>query len=159
MNSYASCLGGRDPIDVMRRTPDELQRLLNGISPDAMSAPTAPGKWSLREILAHLADCEVIWAARIRHVLETPGVTVIPFDQDAWATRYAVYPADLALQTFLTLRAWNLALLTTVTDAEKGNTVTHPERGTFPLSELLESIGGHDRNHIVRLEELLQRRA
>lgn len=156
MNPYASYLDGLDPIDIMRATPGDLQRLLADMPALQMDQPTAPGKWSLREILAHLADCELVWAFRIRQALETPGATVTPFDQDVWATRYSAYTADAAMATFLNLRAWNLALLTTVTPAEKSNLLTHPERGTFPLAELLESIAGHDRNHIVRLEELLR---
>lgn len=156
MNPYASYLDGRDPIDILRATPGELQRLLDGVSPAQMDQPTAPGKWSLREILAHLADCELVWAFRIRQALETPGATVTPFDQDAWATRYSAYTADAAMTVFLGVRAWNLELLTTVTPEEKSNLLTHPERGTFPLQELLESIAGHDRNHITRLEQLLR---
>ena len=158
MNPYASYLDGRDPVEIMQATPGDLQRLFACVSAEQMNEPTAPGKWSLREILAHLADCEVVWAFRVRQAFETPGATVTPFDQDVWAARYSAYSADVAMAAFLSLRAWNLALLTTVTNAEKSNLLTHPERGTFPLTELLESIAGHDRNHIVRLEQMFQNR-
>ena len=154
MNPYASYLEDRDPIEVMRSTPSDLQAIVARLTPEQIEAPTAPGKWSVREILAHMADCEVVWAFRIRQALETPGATVTPFDQDVWATRYAAYTADAAMQTFVALRAWNLALLETVSTAEKETLLTHPERGTFPMQEMLESIGGHDRNHVTRLQTL-----
>jgi uncharacterized damage-inducible protein DinB len=155
MNPYAKYLDGRDVIDIMTATPSALQSFVAGLTVEQLDQPTAPGKWSLREILAHLADCEIVWAFRIRQCLETPGGTVTPFDQDVWATRYAAYSAADALRVFLALREWNLALLTTVSTVERSNQLTHPECGTFPLSELLESIAGHDLNHITRLRELL----
>lgn len=157
MNPYASYLEGRDAAEIMKSTPAELQSLLSCMTTGQMDAPTAPGKWSVREILAHLADCELVWAWRIRHTLEKPGAAVAPFDQNVWAERYAAYSAELSLRTFLTLREWNLAVLNTVASEEFENLLTHPERGTFPLSELLEMIAGHDRNHIVRLKELFGR--
>jgi uncharacterized damage-inducible protein DinB len=155
MNPYASYLNGRDPVEVMAATPTALQALLHGLTEPQIETPPAPGEWSIREILAHLADCELVWAWRIRHALEKPGATVAPFDQDVWAQRYAAYTADAALSTFLALRQWNLAVLTTVTKDELSYILTHPERGTFPLQELLGTIAGHDTNHLVRLRERL----
>jgi uncharacterized damage-inducible protein DinB len=155
MNPYENYLDGRNVIDILSATPSSLQSMIAGLTVEELDVPTRPGKWSLREILAHLADCEIVWAFRIRQALETPGATVTPFDQDVWAKRYAAYSAAGALRVFLALREWNLALLTTVTAAERSNLLTHPERGTFPLMELLESIAGHDLNHLTRLRDLL----
>jgi uncharacterized damage-inducible protein DinB len=151
MNPYASFLNGRDALDVLRTTPSELQSLIAGLTPEAMDTPPAPGKWSVREILAHLADCEIVWAFRIRQILETPGGMVTPFDQDIWAKHYRAYSAAQALSVFLALRTWNIALLTTVSAEVQSNLVTHPERGTFPFREMIESIAGHDLNHLTRL--------
>ncbi len=157
MNPYAKYLGGRDAVEIIRATPAELQQLIAGLAPEQMDQPTAPGKWSLREILAHLADCEIVFAFRMRQSLETPGAMLTAFDQDVWATRYRVYTAESALHTFLTMREWNLSLLTTVTDEDRSSLVSHPERGTFPFAELLEITAGHDRNHLIRLKQLLGR--
>lgn len=154
MNPYAGYLDGRDVVEILRATPVELQQFIDGKTAAEMDVPTAAGKWSLREILAHMADCELVWAWRIRQALETPGAMVAAFDQDVWATRYAAYSAELAWTTFVALREWNLAVLTTVTATERLNELTHPERGTFALQELLEMIAGHDLNHIVRLRDL-----
>lgn len=155
MNPYAQYLDGRDVLDILRATPAALQSLIAGLTPEAMDTPPAPGKWSPREILAHLADCELVFAFRLRQALETPGATITPFDQDVWAARYRAYSAAEALRTFLANREWNLSLLTTVSDQERSNAVSHPERGRMTFQVLLETIAGHDLNHLGRLRQQL----
>lgn len=152
MNPYAQYLDGRDPIETMHATPAALQAIVAKLTPQQIEASPAPGKWSVCQVLAHLADCELNFAMRLRQGLETPGVTITPFNQDTWATRYSAYTAAQSLETFLALRAWNLSLLTTVSAAERNNTLTHPERGTMTFQALLETIGGHDVNHLQRLQ-------
>lgn len=151
MNPYASYLDGRPVLDIIRATPAALQSLTAGLSTDAMDTLPAPGKWSVREIVAHLADCEVVFGFRLRQTLEKPGSVITPFDQDIWAARYGAYSAAEALRTFLAMREWNLALLTTVSEEEDANTVTHPERGEMTFQGQLEMIAGHDLNHLTRL--------
>ena len=151
MNPYASYLDARPLLDILQETPAALQSLTADMSADAMHRPTAPGKWSVREILAHLADCEMVFGFRLRQALEKPGSVITPFNQDLWATRYGAYTATDALRTFITLRTWNLALLTTVSETEYANTVTHPELGAMTFQVLLEIIAGHDLNHLARL--------
>jgi uncharacterized damage-inducible protein DinB len=155
MNPYAKYLDGRDAVDILRATPGEFQLLTSQLTVEQLDKPTVPGKWSLRQIFAHMADCEIVWAKRIRQVLAEPGVTIAPFDQDVWAERYSAYTAAEALSTFSALRGWNVSLLTTLTHEERSYMLSHPERGTFPLQELLELIAGHDLHHIARLRELL----
>src|ERR1700709_20279 len=123
MNPYASYLDGRPVLDIIRATPAALQSLTASLDANAMDTTPAPGKWSVRQILAHLADCELVFAFRLRQALEQPGSLITPFDQDGWATRYSAYSAADALRTFLAVREWNLALLTTVSEADYGNTV------------------------------------
>jgi len=156
MNPYVEYLDGRDVLEILRTTPSSFQSLTGHLTTEQLDQPTAPGKWSLRQIFAHMADCEIVWANRIRQVLAEPGVTIAPFDQDVWAQRYSAYTAAEALSTFTALRGWNVSLLTTLTAAERSYMLSHPERGTFPLQELLELIAGHDLNHVTRLRELLK---
>ena len=151
MNPYAQYLDGRPVLDILRTTPAALQSMTAGLTADAMDTPPAPGKWSVREIVAHLADCELVFGFRLRQALEQPGSTITPFDQDAWATRYRAYSVADALCTFLAVREWNLALLTAVSEAEQANTVKHPERGEMTFQVLVETIAGHDLNHLTRL--------
>ena len=77
-----------------------------------------------------------------------------PFDQEAWAKRYAGYDVEAALATFTALRQWNLALVRSFTAADMARPVTHPERGDMTLATIVETMGGHDRNHLQQVEEI-----
>lgn len=107
--------------------------------------------------MAHFADCELVFAWRLRQILATDAPALHGFNQDSWANRY--FPIDFAAaqRTFDTLRAWNLLLLETVTDADRPRTGTHEERGTVTFQTTLENIAGHDLHHLRQLERLLKR--
>ena len=81
----------------MASTPARLGELLEAAGGNRASQPPAPGKWSIREILCHLADCETVFAFRLRQTLAEPGHVIQPFDQDLWAKNYAAYDAQSAL--------------------------------------------------------------
>jgi hypothetical protein len=65
-NPYASCIARRDPLEVTRATPVRLKNLLQSSPPEKLTLAPAPGKWSIRDVLCHLADCEVVFAFRLR---------------------------------------------------------------------------------------------
>lgn len=77
-----------------------------------------------------------------------------PFDQDAWAKRYANYSVEAALATFSALRQWNLVLVRSFSAADLARPVNHPERGEMTLETIVETMGGHDRNHLKQIEEI-----
>ena len=158
-NPYAKYLGDRDPLAVMAATPGALYTLLSPLiadeADDCISRRPAPGKWSIREILAHLADCEIAFGFRLRQALADPAIVLQPFDQELWAQRYAAYDARTALATFIAARNWNMLFLRTVLPQEWKSPVTHPERGTGSFHILVETIAGHDLNHLQQLERLV----
>lgn len=164
-NPYAKHLEGREAIDILTATPARLHELLTPLSPEAIDRVPGPKKWSLRELMAHLADCELAWAFRLRQALPPIGEgvgapelpAIQPFDQDVWATRYAAYDFPTSLATFSTLRAWNLRLLTTIRPEDRQQTIEHPERGTINFWTIIETIAGHDTHHLRLLESLLKR--
>src|SRR4051812_38043955 len=84
-NPYAGYLGVQNPVQVLSRTPAALDGLASRLGPDGLERSLAPGKWVAREIVAHLADCEIAFGFRLRQALAEPHPTVQPFDQDAWA--------------------------------------------------------------------------
>jgi len=154
MNPYASYLGEKAPLPVIAETPQRLQLLLTKIGIDRSRQSPAPGKWSAREILCHLADCELVFAFRLRQTLAQPHHVIQPFDQDAWAKMYGAYDAPTALAVFSSARTWNLALIKAVPPEDYSKPVTHPERGSMTFGVLLETMAGHDINHIGQIEAI-----
>src|ERR1700739_5000606 len=102
---YAEALGERDPQAVIAATPAQLQRLLAGLSAEEIEAHPAPGKWNLREVMAHLADTEIAWGWRLRFAYEKDHARLEPFEQDPWARMYRHYSFAQAQSTFVALRA------------------------------------------------------
>ena len=159
MNPYASHIGDRSPLGVIAETPHRLAQLVEAIGPGRIDVPPAPGKWSARDILSHLADGEVVFAFRLRQTLAENHHVIQPFDQDRWANRYDSADAQLALDAFAGVRAWNLALIRSLTPEEFGKPVTHPERGAMTFQTIVETMAGHDRNHIQQIEAIAAKKA
>lgn len=157
-NPYAQFLNGDDVLAVVRTTADELEQMLSRIPAERARQPHKPGKWSVAEIITHLADCEIAFGFRLRQSLAEPEHTVQPFDQTAWGERYEAYDLASALATFKVLRAWNVRLLTTVSATDRSNKVTHPERGDMTFWDLVETMAGHDRNHLLQIRLVAEER-
>jgi len=152
MNPYSSYLRDRDPISVISSTAGQLESLSKRLGSDGIEKPLAPGKWSTRQILCHLADAEVAFAFRLRQALAEDHHVIQPFDQDKWASTYMGYEARAALAVFSALRDWNLALIRAVTPRALSKRVSHPERGEMTFQTLIETMAGHDLNHLGPLE-------
>ena len=150
---YEEALGERDPQQVIAGTPARLARVLDGLSPEQAEAQPAPGKWSVREIVAHLADCEIVWSWRLRQAFGEDHATTQPFDQNAWSPIYAVYSLAQARACFEALRAWNVAFVGGLREADKQRPVTHPERGEETLWTIVQIMAGHDLHHLESLEK------
>jgi len=153
-NPYAKYLGERDARQTIAASPARLCDLAARLGATGLQRSTAPGKWSAREVLCHLADCEVAFAFRLRQALAEPRHTIQPFDQEAWAKTYSAYTAQAALDTFSALRGWNLALLSSAPADAWSKTVNHPERGDMTFQTIVETMAGHDLNHIAQLETI-----
>ena len=154
MNPYAAFLGTRDPLEVVSQTGHELTALMARLGPEGLKRSLAPGKWSAAAIICHLADCEIAFAFRLRQTLAEPAYVIQPFDQEAWARPYSRLQAALALETFGALRRWNLALLEGVAPEDFNRKVTHPERCGMTFRTLVETMAGHDLNHLRQLETI-----
>jgi uncharacterized damage-inducible protein DinB len=154
MNPYAVHLEGRDPSAVIAETPKQLGQLVRSLDAKALNTPPAPGKWSVRQILTHLADCELVFGFRLRQTVAQPHHTVQPFDQDQWAAQYEAYDALTALETFTAMRRWNILFLSSLPRESFAKQMTHPERGTMTLQVVVETMAGHDRNHVKQIERI-----
>ena len=151
VNPYAEMLGERDAAKVMAETPRRLGLVLDGLSTAEIEARPAPGKWCVREVVAHLADCEIAFGFRLRQALAGERM-MQPFDQDAWARMYDAYSLEGAWECFKALRAWNVAFVGALSEEDKGKTVTHPERGEMTLWTIVETMAGHDLHHLAGLK-------
>jgi hypothetical protein len=154
VNPYASSLGPRDPREVIASTADRLRELLDSLGESRADQSPAPGKWSVREILCHLADCEIVFAFRYRQTLAEPHHVIQPFDQDLWASNYAAYDAQSALAVFTAVRNFNLKLIESLPPEAFSKPVSHPERGSMTFQSIVETMGGHDLNHIGQIERI-----
>lgn len=158
LNPYASFLNGQDPLPVLNATASRIRTITSALNPAQINTPPSPRKWSIREIAAHLADCETVFSFRLRQTLAPttaqPHHIIQPFDQDAWAKRYQPYTFEAAFALFQSARNWNLLYLTTVTPEDRHRRTTHPERGTMNFWTIVETMAGHDINHLQQIERI-----
>jgi len=154
-NPYDKFLDGRPIETILAETANKIAEYLEVIGSNQEKAP-APGKWSTAEIVCHLADCELVFGFRLRQTLAEDGPTIQPFDQDKWARIYKGMQASLALETFSALRQWNLHMIKTALPGAAHRKMTHPERGTMTFQTVVETMAGHDLNHLGQLHTIAE---
>lgn len=152
--SYAD---GKDPLEVLQATPGRLRTIVHTTSPAVLRRQPAPGRWSPAQIIAHLADAEIVTSYRIRMILAHDGVDIQAFDQDEWATNLAYEAADPneSVDLFDAARVANLRLLRRVDPRLHENYGLHSERGRETVSHLIRLYAGHDLNHLGQIERIL----
>jgi hypothetical protein len=151
-------LGTRDPMDVLTRTPDAIRDAIAGLSDAQLSQPESPGKWSLRHVVQHLADSELVWGYRLRMVLAQERPSLTGYDQDLWSERlhYERQPIDEALDRFAVLRRSNLRLLADAAPDDLRRVGVHAERGEESVSRMIGLYAGHDLLHLRQVERIRQ---
>ena len=156
MNPYAKFLEGRDPLTVAAATPAKIVALIRGLSPRQLTKRPAPGKWSVQEIISHLADTEMVMCCRARWIAFEEKPTLVPFDQEKWAAGRAREKEPLAetLERFRLLRKSQVRLFRAASRKDFGRAGFHPERGVVTLREQLETLAGHDLNHLGQIQRL-----
>jgi len=149
-------LGTRDPMDVLPRTPDAVREAIAGLSETQLSQREAPGKWSIRHVVRHLADGDLVWGWRMRMVLAHDRPTITGYDQDLWADRLHYGEADvsLALDDFSVLRRSNLRLLAAASAADMQRVGVHAERGEESVAHMIKMYAGHDLLHLAQVERI-----
>ena len=153
-------IAGRDPVKVLGATADKLQKLTRGVPHKKLSRRPAPGKWSVTEILAHLAETELVVGWRLRSILSSNGTPIQAFDQDAWAktSNYARHDPKKSLALFHVVRDANLSLLKSIPREKWKNYGMHQERGKESVARIAQLIAGHDLNHIGQIAALTGRK-
>ena len=156
LNPYEKFLDGRALDTILAATPAEISKLLLAIGPEHENTAPAEGKWGAAQIVAHLADCELVFAFRLRQALAEDAPVIQPFDQDKWARTYPGVGAKQALDVFTAMRGWNLRLINLALPGSANRPVTHPERGAMTFLTIVETMAGHDLNHLQQLKRLAQ---
>lgn len=154
LNPYAKFIDGRPIETILASTAPTLSALLKTIGQQKSTVPPAPGKWSAAEIVCHLADCEIAFGFRLRQTLAEDNHVIQPFDQEKWAVIYPSCAAAPALAAFEALRNWNLVVIREALPASAGRTVRHPERGAMTFGTIVETMAGHDLNHVAQLQRI-----
>lgn len=149
-------LGGREPLSVLRDTPAALTRAVEGLSPAQLRQPEASGKWSMGQVLQHLADSDLVWGWRLRLILAHDRPTITGYDQDLWADRLRYTDSDPAesLETFDVLRRGNLRLLERATPEDLQRVGVHSERGEESVAYLCRLYAGHDLSHLRQVDRI-----
>jgi hypothetical protein len=150
---------GKQPLAVQAATPKKLERLIKGLPTSKLRKRPAPGKWSVSEILAHLAEAEIVGAFRMRLILGAPGTPIAAFDQDAWVVsgHYDKRDPRKSLEQFRVVREANLALLKSLTPEQWKHYGMHSERGQETIEHLVRMFAGHDINHLLQVETILRK--
>src|ERR1700722_1990476 len=155
-----SHVAGQDPLRLQAAAMKKLDRLLKGVPSSKLRRRPAPAKWSIAEIVSHLADTELVGGFRMRLILGAPGTPIVGFDQDAWviALHYDKRDVRQSLEQFRVLRAANLALLKTLTAEQWKQQGLHAERGPATIETIVKMFAGHDINHTKQIEAILAKK-
>lgn len=150
---------GKDPLAVLAATPSTLERLLEGVSTADLCTRTAPHKWSVNDIVAHLADAEIVVGFRIRFILGSPGAPIVGYDQDAWVLsgHYDQRDPQHSVEQLRVLREGHLAMLKSLEPEQWSHYGVHSERGQESIEQIVRMLAGHDINHLRQIETILAR--
>jgi hypothetical protein len=144
-------------IQILRKTPDTLRELLDGVSFEAFQHKSSDKAWTPRQILIHLIDVEFAYGFRFRYIMAEKNPQITPFDQDLWAStfQYGDQDATQLIRAFTPLRRVNVELLQTVDTALLEKPAHHPQFGTITVSQMIPHLAGHDLNHLEQIRERL----
>jgi hypothetical protein len=153
-NPYAERLGSRDPIEALADTPWRIRALVAGWSEGRFGRSYAPGKWSAREILIHLADTELVQPVRARMALTSSDYVAEPVAGDDWLALDSGADARTSLEAYIALRAFNLALWRRLSPEERDRRFQHPKFGELSVEWIMAQMAGHDLHHLAQLHQV-----
>ncbi len=149
-------LGDKDPMQVLGGLYGDVQEIISGLSDAQLRQPEMPDKWSMLEVIQHLADSELVWAYRLRSVAASNRAPLTGYDQDLWADQLCYEDVQLedALAQIQLLRGSNLRLIDTLTDEQLQRVGVHNERGEESIAHMIKLYAGHDLVHLRQLRRI-----
>jgi uncharacterized damage-inducible protein DinB len=147
-------LGTLDPVDVLESTISRLEALTLSLEKKGLQDKPSPDKWTAAQILAHLAEAEIVWAYRFRKVLGASGEAIEAYDQKEWVKNSGYLQTDphLALSLFQVVRKGNVSWLKSLTSEQLSHFGIHSERGKESIAQMVRMMAGHDINHLQQME-------
>ena len=151
-NPYAEALGPLSPLEALAETPLKIETLVLKWPADRWERSYAPGKWSARRVVVHLAQIEMALTTRVRFAASQDGYVAQPLDQDAWMPLDDHADGPTALNAYTALRRLNVAMFKGMTPDQRQRTFTHPEYGQLTPEWVAAQLAGHDIHHLKQLE-------
>lgn len=148
---------GKQPLEVQAATARTLERLIEGVPLSVLRQRAAADRWSAGEILAHLADAEIVTGFRMRLILGAPGIAIAAYDQNSWAAsgHYEARDPQRSLEQFRVAREANLDLLRSLTPEQWQHHGLHSERGPETIEHIVRMTAGHDINHLEQIQRIV----
>ena len=154
---YTADLDNREPVSAMRDSTARIRAMVGAWRPDQFEHSYAPGKWSARQILTHLAQSEIALGYRARMALTTPGYASQSFDQDQWMACESSTGGHDALDAFLGTAAMNIALFASLSEADRAIALSHPDYGSLTVDWIIHQMAGHQIHHLKQLDTIAGR--
>lgn len=153
---YSEFVGSHDPFLVLDSTPQRISDLCAGLSETQLATSIEAGKWSIHQIVAHLADCELVFQHRARMMLFEDNPTLVAFNQDVWVNGWQREKErfDQTLERLRVLRESTVRLFRNTPEHELRRYGTHTERGVQVVGDYIVMIAGHDVNHLSQIEAI-----
>jgi hypothetical protein len=152
----AHAYGVAEALKTLARTPAKLRGFVNGLTARQLGQRPAEDKWSIREIITHLADTEIVYGFRYRKMLAEESPELAAFDQESWAgnLNYRERDFNSVLDLFEAVRGHNVDLAKRKSAKEWKRTGTHPQYGPIRFEQLVIHAAFHDTNHLEQIQRL-----
>ena len=157
-NPYAADLGDRDPLRSLRETPAKIQAITLSWTDEQFERSYAPGKWSARRILIHLAQTELALGVRVRYALSQDDYAAQSFNQDEWLAVDDGLDGRTAVEVYAALRRMNLLMWERLSDEQRDRTFAHPEYGRLSVRWVAAQMAGHDLHHLEHFQKISELR-
>jgi hypothetical protein len=154
VTNYSGDLADREPLAAMRDSIPRLVALTHGWTAADFERPYAPGKWTARQVVIHLAQTELALGVRARMALATPDYTAQNFDQNIWLSRETALTGADAVAALAAVSRMNVALFETLSSADRETAMAHPEYGSITVDWIIYTIAGHQIHHLAQLARI-----
>ncbi len=156
MAAVDALVGKQEPLDILSQASAKLADFFIDKPEDKLAVPEANGKWSMRQVVDHLFDVELVYAYRIRMILASDKPRFLTMDQDDWVNQQ--WYRSLGLQSMLeslgAFRDVNVAMLSGLPAEQRKRYGVHSQRGNETVDDLMRRWAGHDLLHLLQLDRI-----